>query len=640
MISAGTINTGSWGSSPSIDVCRLNDTQAVQAYHSSGSGGLNVRILDLSSGNMVAGTKLAPAGGGNWGRNPRVCRLDDTHFVVTYYWGATPGLAAIAFSVSGTTISEGTIVPAIATIDSGEYDLSSPDSTHFVIAYTDGADSDYGKMIPCTVSGTTITTYAGSIVTYYSGSSNFQNLQFADSSRWFLSYYTSGGKIRVATGTLSGTTISIDYSADVWSGAVSTMPEGKSMAVLSATKVVISVETTNLYAFTVSYSGTYTVGGLNLIYSGSPYGSSVMAIDGTYIGFAYGVSGATSSKFRMAKVSGTTITPAVEQTWASTTTTTSDETCSCCALTSSLIVFAHSGTYSYYAGFDSNPISASLSTQACSSVTNITLTGNGTISNVGYASCTTRGFCYKVYDGSDPDTGDSTASDAGTFSTGAYTKGVTSLTANTYYSVRAYVINSEGTYYGTTVNQYMNGITDPANAYSDDANYATCHASNGNLKVKLSKDTGATWSSELTEGFGNSETTETYGDGTTELWGLGWTTDDLNSATAFKLRVTVDNDVQSTWSFAGWGFAMPAGKTLTGIKVDVKGYAVAGVFYINHITVSAYYGTSTIPVVAGSMAFASNGRKDGEGAGAGTGLAVYYDGSNWIRPSDDTTVAA
>jgi len=43
---------------------------------------------------------------------------------------------------------------------------------------------------------------------------------------------------------------------------------------------------------------------------------------------------------------------------------------------------------------------------------------------------------------------------------------------------------------------------------------------------------------------------------------------------------------------------------------------------------------------AGRVAFASNGRKSGEGASAGTGTLVYADGVAWRRTSDDTTVAA
>lgn len=46
------------------------------------------------------------------------------------------------------------------------------------------------------------------------------------------------------------------------------------------------------------------------------------------------------------------------------------------------------------------------------------------------------------------------------------------------------------------------------------------------------------------------------------------------------------------------------------------------------------------PGQTGRWRFVTNGRKVGEGAGAGTGVMAYDDGVAWRRPSDDTTVAA
>jgi hypothetical protein len=40
------------------------------------------------------------------------------------------------------------------------------------------------------------------------------------------------------------------------------------------------------------------------------------------------------------------------------------------------------------------------------------------------------------------------------------------------------------------------------------------------------------------------------------------------------------------------------------------------------------------------LAYATNGRKNGEGAGAGTGVLVFYDGTNWIAVDTGQTVAA
>lgn len=42
----------------------------------------------------------------------------------------------------------------------------------------------------------------------------------------------------------------------------------------------------------------------------------------------------------------------------------------------------------------------------------------------------------------------------------------------------------------------------------------------------------------------------------------------------------------------------------------------------------------------GRLVFVTNGRKVGEGAGAGTGVIAYDDGGAWRRPSDDAVVSA
>ncbi len=47
-----------------------------------------------------------------------------------------------------------------------------------------------------------------------------------------------------------------------------------------------------------------------------------------------------------------------------------------------------------------------------------------------------------------------------------------------------------------------------------------------------------------------------------------------------------------------------------------------------------------IPGQPGRSFFITNGRKIGEGAGAGTGVSAYDDGVAWNRYSDDTVVAA
>jgi hypothetical protein len=56
----------------------------------------------------------------------------------------------------------------------------------------------------------------------------------------------------------------------------------------------------------------------------------------------------------------------------------------------------------------------------------------------------------------------------------------------------------------------------------------------------------------------------------------------------------------------------------------------------------ASYSVAALPAAGfnGALAFASNGRKIGEAAGAGSGVVVAFSNGNWHRLSDDTIVAA
>lgn len=102
-------------------------------------------------------------------------------------------------------------------------------------------------------------------------------------------------------------------------------------------------------------------------------------------------------------------------------------------------------------GLKEASLAPTVTTQAVSDIDKTTATGNGNITATGGANATRRGFCYKVGTTGDPTISDSVVYDDGSFGTGAYTKGITGLTPNTSYRVRAYAVNSAGTSYGSTV---------------------------------------------------------------------------------------------------------------------------------------------------------------------------------------------
>lgn len=99
-----------------------------------------------------------------------------------------------------------------------------------------------------------------------------------------------------------------------------------------------------------------------------------------------------------------------------------------------------------------------VTTQAVSSVTATTATGNGTITSTGGENADARGFVYDTTSRSLPGNVSpgssgyaSFAEDTGSFGLGSFTKGLTSLTPGATYYMRAYAHNSQGYTYGNEV---------------------------------------------------------------------------------------------------------------------------------------------------------------------------------------------
>jgi hypothetical protein len=76
------------------------------------------------------------------------------------------------------------------------------------------------------------------------------------------------------------------------------------------------------------------------------------------------------------------------------------------------------------------------------------------------------------------------------------------------------------------------------------------------------------------------------------------------------------------------------GTLTTGLSVRAAGPTVPST------TVANLLSASGADAGAGTIAYASNGRKSGEGSGAGTGVPVWSDGTNWRTFYDNSVVAA
>lgn len=103
-----------------------------------------------------------------------------------------------------------------------------------------------------------------------------------------------------------------------------------------------------------------------------------------------------------------------------------------------------------------------LTTTAASSILGRTATSGGNITATGDENCTKRGICWNTT--GSPTVSDDTAEDngAGSYGTGAFSKGMTGLTPGTTYYVKSYAYNSAGYGYGdevsfTTKSYYASG---------------------------------------------------------------------------------------------------------------------------------------------------------------------------------------
>jgi len=106
-------------------------------------------------------------------------------------------------------------------------------------------------------------------------------------------------------------------------------------------------------------------------------------------------------------------------------------------------------TYGADMTFTTLPEPPTVTTQAVSSITTTTATGNANITDLGNPNPTAHGVVWNT--GGTPTTADSYTDKGAAASTGAFTSNITGLSSNTTYYVRAYATNTAGTAYGSEV---------------------------------------------------------------------------------------------------------------------------------------------------------------------------------------------
>ena len=167
----------------------------------------------IAQSSVTEGVGSEIAFGGSVALSAAVAAYDTTNdkLVIAYGDNNDSGYGkAIVGTVSGSTISFGTQVTFAGSGTVGDLDIVfDPDSGKVIIFYRDNSNSSYGTAIVGTVSGTSIS--FGSAVVFSSSSNNYNSAVYDTNADRVYNSYTDAGdsnKGKSVVGTVSGTSIS------------------------------------------------------------------------------------------------------------------------------------------------------------------------------------------------------------------------------------------------------------------------------------------------------------------------------------------------------------------------------------------------------------------------------------------------
>jgi hypothetical protein len=239
-----------------------------------------------------------------------VTMLDSTHAIVCYSADESGGYGtACCLSLSGTTITAGT--PAIfESATSAEISVTMMDSTHAIVCYRDGGNSNYGTACCLSLSGTTIT--AGTPVVFESALSQYLSVTMMDSTHVIVCY-RDGGNSNYGTAcclSLSGTTITAGTPVVFESATIL----NTSVTMMDSTHAIVCYrdDGNNSYgtACCLSLSGTAITAETPVVFESDSIGyNSVTMMDGTHAIVCYSDGGNSGCGTACClSLSGTTIT--------------------------------------------------------------------------------------------------------------------------------------------------------------------------------------------------------------------------------------------------------------------------------------------------------------------------------------------
>ena len=201
--------------------------------------------------------------------------------------------------------------------------------------------------------------------------------------------------------------------------------------------------------------------------------------------------------------------------------------------------------YGTQVSFTTDPEPATVTTQAVTSITQTTATGNGNVTDLGVPNPTQHGVCWST--SGTPTTSDTKTEDGAVAATGAFTSSMTGLSPNTMYYVRAYAINTAGTVYGAQVSFTTNPEAPSVTTQAVTDIAITTATGNGNITDLGTPDPtahGICWNTS-----GTPTTSDNYTDeGAASATGA-FTSNiaSLNSNTTYYVRAYATNTAGTTY---------------------------------------------------------------------------------------------
>jgi len=232
-------------------VSALDSTHFIVAYRDYGNSDYGTAVIGTISGSTISyGSEYVFNSGDT--RYPSVSALDATHFIVAYrdYGNSSYGTAVIG-TISGSTISYGS--EYVFNSETTRYtSVSALDSTHFIVAYQDYDNSSYGTAVIGTVSGSTIS--YGSEYVFNSGDTRYPSVSALDATHFVVAYQDIGNSNygTAVIGTISGSTIS--YGSEYVFNQAAT--DHISVSALDATHFVVAYDDTGNSDYGTAVIGT------------------------------------------------------------------------------------------------------------------------------------------------------------------------------------------------------------------------------------------------------------------------------------------------------------------------------------------------------------------------------------------------